>query len=387
MKLLNTSFSLIVFGLFSASALVSAAEKQDTSNNIKLFADARIGFFENFREDRNGSEKTTNTLRYRVRAGAVVPLSSAWSFKTRIAGRYSDEKNEKRHTKIYKTKTVSDGLALGQATLDTISMLYKEGSHNLVLGRFQKSFELDGVAKKSLDRNTSPNTDITWIDGAYYSFATSNKWKHHAIIQYNDKDGSSEVRRGPLDYTVNSSRSSYFYSFDRKDKGAHLPRMGVDLNYMPDALCKDGTSACTQREDYIALVGRFVAQWKMNEAGRKFMLSTELGYAPNTPLNTTMKTGTSGDSDGLARQVSVNVVNLFKNHSIGLVYGEVDAGYLIAPDFRNNNTLLELRYKWQINKKQKLETRLREREDLIVPTGSSKSRVDTDFYVRFSHKF
>jgi len=385
MRLYKISFSLMLLGLFSAS--INAAEKQQTSNNTKFFADARVGFFENFREDRNGSEITTNTLRVRLRAGALVPLNTQWSFKTRFAGRYSDQNNEIRHTKFFKTKTAGDGLKLGEGTLDTISMLYKEGSHNLVLGRFQTTFELDGVGKKSLDRNTSPNTDITWVDGAYYRFAASNKWKHHAIAQYNNKEGSSEVRRGPLDYTPSSSRVSYFYSFDRKDKGAQLPRMGVDLNYMPDALCKDGTSNCAQREDYIAVVGRLVAQWKMNEAARRFMLSAELGYAPNTPLNTTMNTGTTGDSDGFARHITANIINLFQDHSIGLIYGEVDPGYLISPDFRNNNTLLEVRYKWQVNKKQKFEARLRQREDLIVLTGSTKSRVDTDFYLRYSYKF
>jgi len=385
MTLFNPSLAVILFGLISPS--LSAAEESSPADNIKFFADARVGFFENFREDRNGSERTTNTLRYRLRAGVLAPLNTQWSFKTRFAGRYSDEDNEKRHTKIYDTITSSDGLALGQGTLDTISFIFKEGSHKAVIGRFQTSFELDGVAKKSLDRNTSPNTDINWIDGVYYTYAAQNKWKHHAIVQYNNKDGSSEVRRGPLDFTPSSSRQSYFYSFDRKDKKDHLPRMGVDLNYLPDALCKDGTSTCAQREDYVAIVGRLAAQWNMNEDGRKFMLSTELGYAPNTPLNTTMSTGTSGDTDGFARQVSFNIVNLFQGHSIGLVLAEVDAGYLIAPDFRNNNSLQEFRYKWQINKKQKLEARIREREDLIVPTGSTKSRVDTDFYVRFSHKF
>ncbi len=385
MKFLNIVLFPVLLGL--SSPIVHAAEKQSTNSNIKFIGDVRTGFYEKNREDRDSSETTSNTLRLRLRVGVLVPLNTQWAFKSRFAGRYSDNDNEERHTKMYKTIPGGDGLALGQGTLDTLSMLYKEGSHKLTIGRFQNTFELDGIPKKSLDRNTSPNTDISWIDGIYYNYATTNKWKHHAIIQYNNKDGSSEVRRGPLDFTSSGSRTSYFYSFDKKDKGAHLPRMGVDINYLPDALCKDGTSSCTQREDYIAIVGRIAAQWNMNNTGRRFMLGAELGYAPNTPLNTTMKTGVAGDSDGFANQISVNIINLFQDHSIGFIYAKADAGFLLSPDFRNNNSLLEFRYKWQISKKQKFEARLRQREDLIIPTGSSKSRVDTDMYFRFTQKF
>ena len=388
MKLKTMSFSIVALTL--VSPLLLSAEKQPDNTNkkeITIFSDARIGFFESTRDDRDGSQKTKNSLRLRFRAGVLAPLNENWSFKTRFAGRYSDEQGEDIRTKIYSTISKSDGLALGEGTLDTISMLYKNNSHSLTIGRFQKSVELDGVAKKSLDRNTSPNTDISWIDGVYYTYAVKNKWKHHAILQYNNKDNSSEVRRGPLDFTPNAARTSYFYSFDKKDKNAQIPRLGIDINYLPNALCKDGASTCGQREDYIALVARLVGQWNMNDSGRRFMLSSEIGYAPNTPLNATMKTGATGNSDGNAYQVSANIINLFKDHSLGLVYGKVDAGYLIAPDFRNNNTLLELRYKWQISKKQKLEARVREREDLITPICSAKSRVYNDFYVRFTHKF
>ena len=376
----------MVLGL--TSPLLYATEKQNSKSDIKFFGDARFGFFESTRNDRDSSQKTKNSLRLRFRAGALVPLNEQWTFKTRFAGRYSDNDNEVRHTKIYSTiPKGKDGLSLGQGTLDTLSMLYKKGAHDLTIGRFQKTFELEGIPKKSLDRNTSPNTDITWIDGVYYNYATKNKWKHHAIVQYNDKKGSSEVRRGSLDYTPSSARTSYFYSYDRKDKKGKLPRMGIDVSYMPSALCKDGTSSCTQRDDYMVFVGRLAGQWKMNENGRRFLLGAELGYAPNTPLNTTMKTGLSGDTDGTAFQISANILNFVQEHSIGLVYAEVDAGYLISPDFRNNNSLLEVRYKWQISKKQKFEARIREREDLIVPTGSTKSRVDNDFYLRYTHKF
>ncbi len=381
MNLAKSGATLVLLSLLSQPT--SAAE----SRIIKAIADIRFGFFESFREDRNGSENTTNTFRTRMRAGLFVPVSAQWSYNFRLAGRFSDNNDEARHIKFYKTITETDGLALGEASLDTLNMTYQGGPHQIKLGRFQKTFELEGVPRKSLDRRTSPNTDISWIDGVYYQYSQPNKWKHHAIVQYNYREGSSEVRRGPLDFSNSDTRASYFYSFDRKDKAAKITRLGFDINYLPSALCKDGTATCTQREDYVAVVGRIVGQWKMNKSGRKFLLGAEIGYAPNTPLNTTTKTGLSGDSSGYAQQITANIMNLFSGHSIGIVYTEADAGYLLSPDFRNNNRFLEFRYKWHVDKKHTFEARIRQREDLIVLTDAAKTRTDTDFYLRYTIKY
>ena len=381
MKLLNTSVAVSLLCLPGLTA--SATE----SRLIQTTADIRTGFFERFREDRDGSEKTDNTFRARIRLGLFVPVNPQWSYNMRLAGRFSDNPNEARHIQIYKTISETDGLALGEAGLDTLNMTYNKGSHQAIFGRFQTTFELEGVARKSLDRRTSPNTDVSWTDGIYYQYSLPDKWKHHAIAQYNYREGASEARREPLDFSNSDSRASYFYSFDRKDKTAKIARLGLDLNYLPNALCKDGSTACTQRDDYLAVVGRVAAQWAMNNSGCKFMLGTEVGYAPNTPFNTTMKTGASGDSGGYAQQVSMNILNLYQGHSIGVVYSEADPGYLLSPDFKNNNILREFRYKWQVDKKQKFEARLRQREDLIVLDGSAQARIDTDFYLRYTVQY
>ncbi|NOY62155.1 MAG: hypothetical protein GXP10_03180, partial [Gammaproteobacteria bacterium] len=59
------------------------------------------------------------------------------------------------------------------------------------VGRMQTKFELAGVAKKSLDRNDSPNTDITWTDGVYAKHKLSDSWTAHAILQYSPRSGST----------------------------------------------------------------------------------------------------------------------------------------------------------------------------------------------------
>jgi len=69
------------------------------------------------------------------------------------------------------------------------------------------------------------------------------------------------------------------------------------------------------------------------------------------------------------------------------VLGQADAGWLLSPDFRNNTDLVELRYKWVVAKKQKLEARIRRREDSVTRTGALKNREDVDLYLRYTYKF
>ena len=54
---------------------------------------------------------------------------------------------------------------------------------------------------------------------------------------------------------------------------------------------------------------------------------------------------------------------------------------------RDNNNLAELRYKWVINKKQKLEARIRRRVEIEQRPGTLSKREDTDLYIRYSYKF
>jgi cation diffusion facilitator CzcD-associated flavoprotein CzcO len=113
----------------------------------------------------------------------------------------------------------------------------------------------------------------------------------------------------------------------------------------------------------------------------------ELGYAPNTPLESVFNPGRSGDADGLAGQMSFNLFDFQPGHNITFVYGRAGAGWLLSPDFRNNDTLMEIRYQWRINKTWSMETRIRRREEIDLPPGTPDARIDDDFYLRFSGKF
>ena len=119
----------------------------------------------------------------------------------------------------------------------------------------------------------------------------------------------------------------------------------------------------------------------------KFMLAGEVGYAPNTPKRGVVKTGTSGDADGLAAQITFNFIDIIPRHSAGLVLGRAGDGWLLSPDFSPNANLIEARYKWAIDKKQAIEARVRNREDIKQLVGSAFKREDVDYYLRYTYKF
>jgi hypothetical protein len=177
---------------------------------------------------------------------------------------------------------------------------------------------------------------------------------------------------------------SYFVGLENTQKTGPIVQRAVDVTWLPDALNSDGFDVGPV-DDYWGLVGRLAGQWPMR-GSTKFMLAGEVGYAPNTPQRSVVRTGTSGDADGLAAQITFNFIDIIPKHSAGLVLGRAGDGWLLSPDFGPNTNLVELRYKWAIDKKQALEARVRNREDIHQRVGSLYKREDVDFYVRYTFK-
>jgi len=370
-------------------AIVAISYLSISPSNVQaeVAGDVRVGYFSSERDSRSNTKSDSKQARLRLRVGYVDSFNDKWSAKVRFAGRYSDDQKQFNH-QFFKEIPAGDGLKLGEGTIDTLYIRYKTlQGYQVTVGRQQTNKELDGVAKKSLDRNTSPNTDVTWTDGVVLDVTSESKWHHQGIIQINYKDGATEVRRGPLDFTDDGSRVSYFYAIENKTKVGNIVQRGFDINYLPNALCVDGTASCLNRKDYLGFVARGAAKWSIANSQQEFMLAASLGYAPNTQSEATAKIGTSGDVSGNAIQVTANLINFIQNHSVGLVIGKVDAGWLLSPDFRNNNNLIELRYKWVLDKKQKVEARIRQREEIEQRLASVQKQVDNDFYVRYTLKF
>ncbi len=373
--------SLVGGVAFSSIAMAGVA----ISDGVSVYGDVRGGYYLLKRDDRDASKSTTSEWRLRIRPGLKAEFTDQLSGAIRLAGRYSTDDRNSNNFEFFSSIPAGDGLRRGDSTIDELYLKYKPAKGlDLKFGRMQTKFELDGVAKKSLDRNNSPNTDITWTDGVYMKYAVSNDWKAHVIVQYNDSEGSTEVRRSPLNFSDDGSRISYFAAMESRTPVGPIVQRGVDITYIPSALRTDST---TRVDDYVAMVGRAAARWPMGENGMKFMLGGELGYALNTQTKAASSIAGSGDVGGTATQVTFNFIDFVPSHSVGIVLARAEAGWLLSPDFRSNNTLVEARYKWQLAKKHKIEARLRQREDIEQLTSASEKRTDVDLYARYTYKF
>lgn len=376
----------LLLGCGGAALAVTAQAANPITDTLSWSGDVRGGYYTLHRDDRNGTSDITDEFRARIRLGLEAKLGERLSAKARFAGRYSTYQNH-NHFEIFTYAPSEDGLRRGDSTLDEFYVAYKPASDWTVkLGRMQTKFELAGVAKKSLDRNDSPNVDITWTDGMHITRKGASGWNTHVILQRNLSAGPTNVLRSPLAFTEDDSRVMLFLGLENTEAVGPIVQRALDLTYIPDALRVDGTAG-GRIEDYWGIVGRLAAQWPLGGSGTKFMLAGEGGYAPNTQTELTARTGTSGDVGGMATQVSFNFIDIVPRHSFGLVYGYVEAGWLLSPDFRSNNTLIEGRYQWKIDGDRSIEARLREREDLDSITGAARDRTDRDFYVRYTQKF
>lgn len=378
---------LYASALALALAAPPPAEAADPApGTIGFSADLRMGYFAREREDRDGTRSDSADWRIRIRPGVLWQVTPEFSAKARLAGRYSTDDSNHNHFKFFTSLPQSDGLRFGDATFDELYLRYRSGDRwDVRAGRMQTSFELEGVAKKSLSRNDSPNTEITWTDGIHVRYADAAGWNYHAILQRSEDAGPTTVRRSPLAFTESASHLTYYAGMERKAPKERILQLGWDLTYIPDALRIDG-NATGRIGNYLGITGRLALQWAL-AGNTRFVWAGEAGFAPDTPTKTALRLPGSGDAGRLAFQTSVNVVDFAPGHSIGLVYGQAEGGWLLSPDFGNNQELLELRYQWRLSATQSIEARLRTRRDLEQLTTAAQRRVDDDFYVRFTQRF
>jgi len=373
---------LVVAGAWSltASSLVMGAQ---ASNDVTVIGDVRGGAYGSHTENRNGSVNEVRDVRARLRVGLQGAFSNQWRGTVRFAGHYSDEQTAAR----FSLHEDNDSRAFGQSTLDIANVEYApDPQWAFTLGRMQTKFELEGIAKKSLDRNDSPNVDIDFTDGLQVVRKMDGGWRLYGIVQHNPEHGSTNVTRRPLDYTDSSTRQTLFIGVQNKQAAGAFVQRGVDLTVIPDALLVTG-AASGPREDYYGMVGRMALRWPEVDRGTRFLWGLEAGYAPNTPQRAALKLGGAERARGMAWQTSFNLLDILPGHSLGLVLGEADAGWLLSPDFRENERLAEIRYQWKVSKNLSLESRVRERVEIDKQTTAIQRREGTDYYVRLTYKF
>ena len=349
---------------------------------FKLMGDARWGAYGFKTEQRDGTTVSRDTdLRVRIRAGVQAKFGQKWRGNIRFAGRYSDEQKGTNFTFRDNNATRT----FGQSTFDMLNVQFIPGKKlKFTFGRFQTDAELQGVPKKSLSRLDSSNVDIGWTDGIYAVIGEKGKWQTHAVLQHNPEEGTTNITRSPLNFVDNDTRYSAYVNVEKKQKEGRFVQRGIDFTYLPEALLINKTT--NQRDDYVAVVARGVLRFPVKSGG-EIWLGGAVGHAPNTPPRSRVKLSGTGDADGNAYQMSINWMNFVPKHSIGFVYGRADAGWLISESFTPNEDLYEVRHKWQITKKFRLENRIRYREEVERQVGQADVRKRSDYYIRFTYKF
>lgn len=372
---------------FALLATPAIAQAQDNDDAWTVSGDLRAGYFANDNTARDGTETDDEAFNARVRLALQRTVVEGWIFRARAAGRFSSEQDGiNAYLRGY--APTSAGAQFGDITMDELYLGYSapDDGYRLRLGRFQTAFALPGVASKSLHRNDSPNTDITWTDGVHLDIPLASGWRGHALVQHQHRNGSGGVARTPLDFSDSDSRATVLLGVQNSTPlGPVVDRM-LSVTWMPDSLASEGLGQ-TARTDYTLITARTAAQWPLGGDGMRLVAGVEVGYAPDTPRGSVMKTGRGGDSDGLAWQVAASVYDIAPGHHLGAVLGRTGAGWLVSPDFRPNDTFAELAYQWRFNPQTSFEARIREREEIHIPASAVRARVDRDIYLRITHKF
>jgi hypothetical protein len=280
----------------------------------------------------------------------------------------------------------ANGLRGGQFTFDELYVhLYRREKINFTLGRQQTRFVLrGGVFARSLDRNDSNNTNVTWTDGLHAMFGSRESWTTHFIIQRNSSEGTGSIRRGPLDFDDGSAKQTYFLGIENTSAFGAVTQRSLSVSFLPNSLLKDGTTS-GPREDYWTIVGHLAARWPQVPEGPRLRAGVELGYAPERPDPAAVGLDTS--VDGLAWNVAISFMDFKPAHSIGVNFGQTGAGWFLSPNFADNEQAFEIRYVWRPRNFPSVDARIRWREDIEQQTDAVRKRERLDAFLRLTWQF
>ncbi|NIS90077.1 MAG: hypothetical protein GTN98_08355 [Woeseiaceae bacterium] len=337
------------------------------------------------RTNRAGEDSTDTTAQARLRLKGSARLSDLIGVGARVAGRCSSDDCDLEWVTA-RAIPQQNGLEHGQFTFDEMYVhFFRTNRFDLTLGRQQTRMVLrGGVFSRSLDRNNSNNTNITWTDGAHFALRQRWGWDGHVIIDHNTAGGSGSVRRGQLDFTPSSARTSYYVGSEKLVPLGPIVQRSVSITYLPNALMVDG-EVDGRRESYIGYVGRMAFRWPLQTSGPFFRGGFEVGYAPNVP--TPEGANLASEVDGLAWNVTASIMQFRPDQNIGLNYSRTGAGWLLSPNYVQNEQAIELRYQWRPQDRPAIDLRIRWREDIEQLTTANQKRERFDAFLRLTWQF
>ena len=349
--------------------------------------DVRSGYFATDVDQRDGTSDNTDEFAFRVRYGVNVGFTDHIRLKARLATVCTDSDCDP-NVDVSRTPANTTNIDQGDIVLDELYMdLFQRDRWDVGLGRMQtRAVTRGGVFVSSLTRLTSTNVSVNWTDGLAVRYQAANGWNSYAIAQYNNSDGSSTLARAPLDFDDDDSRVSYFYSLENRKPWGLITQRAIDVSYMPSALLAEG-DVDGPVDDYWNVAGRFAARWPVDPENASLIVSGELGYAPQTPSERGVGTGTGGDVDGWAWHLEASWMDFRAGHSIGVNYGRTDPGWLISPVYRANEETFVVRYHWRPKRRIQLEIQSRWREDLDGLVNAARRRDTFDWRVRLTWLF
>lgn len=381
--------SKTLFAMICGLALVGTetAIAQD-SGGWDISGDLRVMFYsENWRDTRSGATDDAASSGARFRLRLRRELGENWRLQTRFAATAADQGND---WDAYLRSWRESGTAVdpGTATLDEFFLQYTspDDATQVRIGRMQSTLTLPLITSKSLDRNQASNINIGWTDGISLRREFGNDWYAEVIAEYHSQKGNGFTTRGPLTFDDSGSRVGLFGVLGSDAEVGPIFMRAITLTVMPDSLATRGFNA-NERDDYITATGKLAAGWDLDEAGRRLVVAGEAGYAFNQPQNAVLGLPGDGDVGGLAWEIGADLVEVFPNHSIGVIYGQTDAGWLISNDYRQNNELAEFRWQWKVTDPLRLEFRARWRRDLERAAGAPFLQRDRDVRLRATWKF
>ena len=256
---------------------------QSEARRFSFDGDLRVGYFSSRQDQRDGGTRDQDDLLARFRYGANYGLSDYARIKARVAMTCSDSDCDPNFDLFPPTTARPGATNRGDIVLDELYIdVFRREKFDFAVGRMQtRAATRGGVFISSLSRMTSSNVTINWTDGAALRYRPDNGWNSTVILQYNDSDGSSMLARAPLDFASSDSRVSAFYSVENRESWGPFTQRAIDVTYLPSAL-QASPSAGPDRENYWAVVGRLAARWPNKGSDGSFIVSGEIGYAPET---------------------------------------------------------------------------------------------------------
>jgi hypothetical protein len=346
--------------------------------------DARTSYVATENDNRDGNSASEDYVRARWRVQTVYNATDRLRFGARVAGLCSTRECEPNFT-IDSSIPTSTSMREGDITIDTLFVhRHRNERFSILAGRFQTKFVArGGVYAKSLDRNDSNNTRVNWTEGLQGTYRANNGWVAHGIAQYNSRSGPSNIRHDPLDFSDPDSRVSYYFGAENVEQRGVLLQRGIGISYLPKSLLIDGAPN-GRLDDYWGIVARVAARWPQRSDRLRLRVSSEVGFAPNTQTRAAAQLPGAGKVDGWAWNLTASIMDFLPSHSIGLNYGRTDAGWLLSPQYTDNEELFEIRYLWRRNANFTVEFRARRRIDLEQRVNAVRKRDRHDIYLRFS---